>query len=394
MTSVLDGVKVLDFGRYIAGPWCGALLGDFGADVVRIDKIGGSEDRNIVPMSDDGSGAMYLQMNRNKRGMTLNPTLPEGREIQRRLVAGADVVIANLLEAARVTLGLDYETLKSIKPDIILTSATAFGTTGPYATKVGFDLVAQAMSGAMYLSGNEGQPMRSYFPWVDYGTATLAALGTMAAVMHRKATGEGQHVEASLLGTALTNGNSALIEQALVQKNRVASGNRGQLSAPADSYNTTDGQIIVLALGPGMHRRWAKLMGEEHWLTDPRFADDESRAEHGEIISARLREWCASRTTEEALAGLEEARLPAAPVLSPQQALDDPHIQQAGFMQDTDYPGLPRPAPVMGTPVKLSKTPGSIRRRAPQLGEHTDEILGELGYDAADIAKFREVKAI
>ena len=274
MTNVLDGIKVLDFGRYIAGPWCGALLGDFGAEVIRIDKVGGSEDRYVAPMSDDGSGAMFLQMNRNKRGMTLNPTLPEGREIQQRLVAGADVVIANLPEAARVTLGLEYDTLKSIKPDIILTTATAFGSTGPYATKVGFDLVAQAMSGAMYLSGNEGQPMRSYFPWVDYGTATLAALGTMAAIMHRKATGEGQHVEGSLLGTALTNGNSTLIEQALVQRNRVASGNRGQLSAPSDAYDTTDGQIIVLTLGPGMHRRWAKLMGEEHWLTDPRFADD------------------------------------------------------------------------------------------------------------------------
>jgi len=250
------------------------------------------------------------------------------------------------------------------------------------------------MSGAMYLSGNEGQPMRSYFPWVDYGTATLAALGTMAAIMHRKATGEGQHVEGSLLGTALTNGNATLIEQALVQKNRVATGNRGQLSAPADAYDTTDGQIIVLTLGQPMHRRWTKLMGEEHWLTDPRFADDDSRAEHGDIISARMREWCAGRTTEQALAELEGARLPAAPVLSPQQALDDPHIQAAGFMQPIDYPGLPGPAPVMGTPVKLSKTPGSIRRRAPQLGEHTDEILRELGYDGAAIATFREIKAI
>jgi crotonobetainyl-CoA:carnitine CoA-transferase CaiB-like acyl-CoA transferase len=394
MTSVLDGIKVLDFGRYIAGPWCGALLGDFGADVVRIDKVGGSEDRHVVPMSDDGSGAMFLQMNRNKRGMTLDPTLPEGREIQQRLIAGADVVIANLPDAARVKLGLDYDTLKAIKPDIIVTAATAFGTTGPYATKVGFDLVAQAMSGAMYLSGNEGQPMRSYYPWVDYGTATLAALGTMAAIMHHKATGEGQQVEGSLLATALTNGNATLIEQALVQKNRVATGNRGQLSAPADAYDTTDGQIIVLALGPGMHRRWAKLMGEEHWLSDPRFADDDSRAQHGEIISARMREWCGTRTTEQALDGLEGARLPAAPVLSPQQALDDPHVQAANFMQPVEYPGLPGPAPVSSTPVKLSKTPGSIRRRAPQLGEHTDEIMAELGYDAAAIARFREIKAI
>ncbi len=394
MVGVLDGIRVLDFGRYIAGPWCGALLGDFGADVIRMDKMGGSEDRAIVPMGDDNTGPMYLQMNRNKRGMTLDPTMPEGREIQKRLIASADVVIANLPKSARVSLGVDYETLKSIKPDIILTTATAFGSTGPYASKVGFDMVAQAMSGAMHLSGHADESMRSYYPWVDYGTATLAALGTFAAIMHHKATGEGQHVEASLLATALTNGNATLIEQAMVQTNRVGTGNRGQLSAPADAFKTADGEIIVLAIGAAMHRRWAKLMGEDHWLSDPRFADDDSRAEHGEIISARMREWCAARSTAEAMDALEGARLPAAPVFTPQQALDDPHIREVGFMKDVDYPGMPKPAPVIDTPVKLSETPGGIHRRAPQLGEHTDEILADLGYDSAAIQNFREIKAV
>lgn len=395
MTGVLDGIRVLDFGRYIAGPWCAALLGDFGADVIRIDKIGGSEDRHVLPMSqEDNAGAMYLQMNRNKRGMTLDPTKPEGREIQARMVAQADVVIANLPEKAREALGLDYPTLKAIKPDIILVTATAFGTTGPYATKVGFDLVAQAMSGAMYLSGQPGQPTRSYFPWVDYGTATLAALGTMAAIMHRKATGQGQHVEGALLHTALANGNSAMIEQAITKPDRVATGNLGQISAPSDSYDTKDGQIIVLTLGEPMHRRWSRLMGEDCWLTDPRFATDELRAEHGKIISERMQRWCSSRTTEEALAELEAARLPAAPVLSLQQSLENEHIQAAGFLKPTDYPGLPTPAPMIETPVKLSETPGSIRRRPPQLGEHTDEILREVGFNEAEISNFRKMGAI
>ncbi|MEX2617656.1 MAG: CoA transferase [Alphaproteobacteria bacterium] len=395
MTGVLDGIRVLDFGRYIAGPWCAALLGDFGADVIRIDKRGGSEDRHVLPMSEeDNAGAMYLQMNRNKRGMTLDPTTPEGREIQRRMIANADVVIANLPDKALAALGLDYATLTSIKPDIILVTATAFGTTGPYATKVGFDLVAQAMSGAMHLSGPPGQPTRSYFPWVDYGTATLAALGTMAAIMHHKATGQGQHVQGSLLHTALANGNSAMIEQAIAKPNREGSGNLGQLSAPSDSYKTKDGSIIVLTLGEHMHRRWAKLMGENHWLTDPRYANDELRAEQGKVISARMQEWCATRTTEEALAELEGARLPASPVLTLQQALENEHIQAAGFLKMTDYPGLPTPAPMIDTPVKLSQTPGTIHRRPPQLGEHTDEILDALGYSAAEIATLREAEAV
>ena len=394
MGGVLDGIRVLDFGRFIAGPWCGALLGDFGADVIRIDKRGGGEDRHVLPMSDDMTGAMFLQMNRNKRGMTLDPTKPEGREIQEKLVATADVVLANMPPRALKQLGLDYETLKAIKPDIILTTATAFGTTGPLATKVGFDTVAQAMSGAMHLTGTEDSAMRSYYPWVDYGTATLCALGTMAAIMSRKETGQGQHVQGSLLATALTNANSTLIEQALAQPNRVATGNRGQINAPSDCFKTKDSEIVCIAIGEIMHKRWADLMGEESWLTDPRFKDDASRAEHGEIISERMQAWCAERTTEQALAELEAARLPAATILTPQEALDNEHIREVGFMKDVEYPGIAKPAPIIDTPVSLSNTPGGIHRRPPQLGEHNDEILTELGYDAAAIARFREAEAI
>ncbi len=394
MGGVLDGIRVLDFGRFIAGPWCGALLGDFGADVIRIDKRGGGEDRHVLPMSDDNTGAMFLQMNRNKRGMTLDPTKPEGREIQEKLVATADVVLANMPPRALKQLGLDYETLQAIKPDIILTTATAFGTTGPLATKVGFDTVAQAMSGAMHLTGTEDSAMRSYYPWVDYGTATLCALGTMAAIMSRKETGQGQHVQGSLLATALTNANTTLIEQALAQPNRIATGNRGQINAPSDCFKTKDSEIVCIAIGEIMHKRWADLMGEESWLTDPRFKDDAARAEHSEIISERMQAWCAERTTEQALAELEAARLPAATILTPQEALDNEHIREVGFMKDVEYPGIPKPAPIIDTPVSLSNTPGGIHRRPPQLGEHNDEILTELGYDAAAIARFREAGAI
>jgi crotonobetainyl-CoA:carnitine CoA-transferase CaiB-like acyl-CoA transferase len=395
MAGVLDGVRVLDFGRYIAGPWCAALLGDFGAEVIRIERIGGGEDRFVLPLSEtDESGAMFLQVNRNKRGMTLDPTSAKGREIVRRLVATADVVVANLPEAALKTLGLDYETLSAIKSDIILTTATAFGYGGPYERKVGFDSVAQAMCGIMYLSGHPGDPMKTFSPWVDYSTAALSAFGTAMALINRQKTGEGQEVQGALLASALTVTNAALMEQAVKKTNRVATGNRGQLSAPSDVFKTKDGTVLVITLGPPMFKRWAALMGEEHWLSDRRFRDDDARGWNGEVISERMQAWCAERTTDEVMSELERARLPVAPVYSPQQALEDPHIRAAGFFEALDYPGVNAPTPVMQTPVKVKKSPGTVRHRAPQLGEHTDAILSEIGYSAEDIAAMRADGAI
>lgn len=210
MSEILKGVRVLDFGRYIAGPFCATLLADLGADVIRIEKPKGGEDRYTVPISENGEGAYHVQIARNKRGMTLSLSSEEGREIVRRLVETADVVIANLPFPALKKLGLDYETLSEIKPDIILTTGSAFGSTGPYAARGGFDTVAQAMSGSMYLNGTPGAPAKSFAPYCDFGTAALSAFGTLAALIHKSKTGEGQIVEGTLLGTALAFNNAAL----------------------------------------------------------------------------------------------------------------------------------------------------------------------------------------
>lgn len=387
--DVLAGVRVLDFGRYIAGPYCAALLADLGADVIRIERRGGGEDRWVAPVGEDGVGALYLAMNRNKRAMTLDPACPEGRQIVAKLVATADVVVANLPPEVLRALGLDLDSLRRVKPDIILTTVTAFGAGGPWSHKHGFDGVGQAMCGSAYLTGTPEQPLRAAVAWVDCGTASLAAFGTLAALMTRQKTGRGQKVEGALLRTALAFNNPTLVEQQVIRPDRVATVNRAQTSAPSDLFRTRDGWIIAYAIGNPMFARWAKLLGEDAWLRDPRFATDQARGEHGEIISERVAAWTAERTTAEALAELEAAKIPAGPLYSPQQALEDAHVRAAGLLADTDYPGLPRPAPLAPTPVDLSDTPGRFRRHAPLLGEHTGAILAELGYDAAAIADLR-----
>ncbi len=394
MSGVLDGIRVLDFGRFIAGPFCGMLLGDMGAEVIRVDRLGGSEDRHLVPVAKTGEGPLFLALNRNKRSLTLNPTKPEGREIVRQLVKTSDVVIANLPQPTLESMGIDYESLKTIKEDIILTTVTAYGNGGPYSERVGFDGVAQALAGNTYHGGHPGDPMKSFVPFADFGTASLAAFGTMAALYERQKTGQGQLVEGALTRTVMAFNIGLLGETAVTGIDRPGYGNRGYSSGPSDAFKTRDGGVMVQIIGPAMFKRWADLMGEDRWLSDPRFADDMARGDNGEALSARMAEWCKDKTTKEVLDALDEARIPCGPILSARQTLEDPHIKAMDFLEEMAFPGMDRPAAVSTTPVKLSKTPGTIRQRTATLGEHTDAILEELGYNAAAIAELREKRVV
>jgi crotonobetainyl-CoA:carnitine CoA-transferase CaiB-like acyl-CoA transferase len=394
--GVLAGVRVLDFGRYVAGPYCATLLGYLGAEVIRIERREGGEDRYIAPIAATGEGGVFFQTACNKQSLTLDPSTPAGREIVRRLVLDADIVVANLPPASLRALGLDYESLRAVRADVILVSQTSFGDRGPLAERGGFDGVGQAMSGAMYMSGQPGAPVKAAAPYVDFSTAVLSAFGAMAALMHRSKTGAGQEVKTSLLGTALAVFGSHLVEQGAITADRTPSGNRVQTSAPSDVFATRDGHVLTHCVGNGLFKRWARLMGDaDRWLDDPRFHSDQARGDHSGDILARMRDWCAGRTTAEALAALEQAGLPAGPVYTLQQALDEPQVTAMKFFSTiADFPGLARPVPVPDLPLELSATPGGVRQRPPLLGEHTDEILERIGYSRAEILALRAAQVV
>ena len=399
MAGVLDGIRVLDFGRYIAGPYVGALLADFGADVIRVEKRGGSEDRFVLPLSTDADGrpregALFFQMNRNKRSVTLDPMKPEGRAALDKLAATADVVIANLPPQTMARMGLDYNSLRTVKSDIILANLSSFGNRGPWATRPGFDSIGQAMCGSVYLTGEPGRPYRAQIALVDFGTALHAAFGVAMALIEKQRSGRGQEVVGALLATAVALNGPTLVEQSAVAPDRVAIGNRAFNSGPTDLFETRDGFIVSHVVGGPLFRRWADLLGEPEWLDDERFATDDGRGDHGEILSQRMAAWCAGRTRDEALEELAAAHVPAGPVLKPQEALEHPQVQAMGLLHPVTWPGMDRPAMVPQAPVWLSETPALPPTEQAATGQHTDEVLGAIGYDAGELAALREAGAI
>ncbi len=387
--KVLDGVRVLDFGRFVAAPWCSAILGDMGADVIRVEKRDGGEDRWVQAVTESGEGGMFLQCNRNKRSLTLDSRTAEGGEIVRRLLAGTDIVVANMPPAAMRASGLDYESLQAVRGDIILASATTYGEGGPYSDRIGFDGTGQVLSGATFRQGLPDLPIRSSVPYVDFATAMGLAVGVMMALFHRNQTGEGQHVEGALLPTALMMSNGLLIEREALGVERPRIANRGYAVAPCDLYEVADGWFLLQVVGQPMFKRWCRMVGREDLFEDPRFASDDLRAEHGDVLNDVMQEWCRHMTRAELMASADAAKLPAAPLASPGEVLEDPHVAAMGYLQRVDFPGAARPVPIIETPFRMSKTPGAITTRAPMLGEHTDEILGEIGFDADEIAELR-----
>ncbi len=399
MTQILAGVRVLDLGRYVAGPFCATLLGYFGAEVIRVERRSGGEDRYIAPLftkadGTPGEGGLFMQTGCGKKSVALDYAVAEGRAALLRLAASSDVVVANFTPSALEKLGLDWPRFSKTNPRGILVTQTGFGSAGPDRDKGGFDGVAQAMSGAMHLSGTPGYPAKAGAPYVDFSTAVFSALGVMAALMEREKSGRGQHVETSLLGTALAVMNSHLAEQSVTGINRPGTGNRVQTSAPSDVFATADGHILVHTVGDGLFRRWAMMVGQPELGEDPRYQGDQARGDRRDELCAIMADWCRTRKTGDALKALEAAGLPSGPVLTQQEALDNPQVAAMGFFKWVDFPGAPSAPPVADLPIRFSSISAGVQGRPPILGEHTIAVLRDAGFSDEEIGALTRSGAI
>jgi crotonobetainyl-CoA:carnitine CoA-transferase CaiB-like acyl-CoA transferase len=393
LTGILSDIVVLDFGRFIAAPYCGMILADMGADVIRIDRPGGEEDRNYGLLAPNGENLSYPSYARNKRGITLNLLKSESRPVLYDLVRRADVVLHNFSPAAAAAMGLRYEELKVIKPDIIYTGVSCYGSTGPYSKRIGFDPIAQSLSGAASFNGfPDDPPVRSQLPWVDYSTGLCAAIGTLLALRHRDKTGEGQAVDLALLQTAISFTAPMIAEATVLGRERPKIGNRTAYVGASDMFRCRDGYVYCSVILDAMFARLMKVVGAEDLLDDPDLDTDMKRFENFDRINPRVAGWMEARTVAEVMEAMEAARIPCAPALSTADVPDDPHVRERGLLEycDLGFPGLEH-VPISGIPVSLSRSPGRVRRRAPRVGEHNAEIYADLlGYDEPRLDALRD----
>jgi len=393
MEKVLQGIRVLDFSRYGSGPYCGALLADMGAEVIKVESPGGGIDRQLGPFAPNGENIVYgMILARNKKGITLDLRGDKGKEILKELVKRADIVVENYGAEGKKIMGLDYESLSEINPSIILVSISGCGTFSPYAEKLAFDNIAQAMSGAMCYGGfPNNPPTRASVPYADFSSAIYGALGAMFALYYREKTGKGQMVDIALLDAAfsMVAGMGIAAEYKLLNYIRPQQGNQGYYCF-TNSFEAKDGWIMVMVISNPIWRRFLKAIKREDLAQDPRFIDDMARYENRDVLNSIVGEWVSQRTVNEAVNLLEEARIPCGKVNNIADIIDDPHIRAREMLVEVDFPGVGL-VPLSGVVPKLSETPGKIERRAPLIGEHNDEIYrGLLGFKKEELEKLKK----
>lgn len=388
-------MKVIELAHIMAGPVCGLMLADMGADVIKVEKPDGDDTRRFLPPDIAGVSSAYLMMNRNKRGIALNLKDPDAVNVLKKLLKGADAVIENYRMGTMERLGLGYETLKEINPGLIYCEISGFGRTGPYANRGGFDLIAQGMSGLMSITG-EGPgrpPVKSGAPVSDITAGILAALGVSAAYARKLQTGEGQRVDTSLFEAAITH---TYWQSAITFATGTPPGPMGSahpLNAPYQAFPTANGWINVGAANQKNWERMLGVIGAPELGDDPRFCSNGDRMGNLDALSEVLNRKFSAATTEEWMTRLEDAGVPAGPVLDIAQMHRDPQAIAREMITETEHP-VAGPVKTIGLPVKFSETPGGVTRPAPRLGEHNREVLSEHGYSDAMIDSLRASGAL
>lgn len=386
---------MVDLSRVLAGPFCGALLGDLGADVVKVEDPTVGDESRTWPPHKDGEAAGYLVNNRNKRGISVDLKSPDGVAIVKTLARDADVLIENFRTGTMEEFGLGYDTLAAVNPKLIYCSVSAFGRTGPRADGAGYEALMQAFSGIMSITGEPGgPPVRCGVSFLDLTTGILCALGVMSALHHRARTGVGQRVDGSLLETAVGLLNfqaEGYLLAGLVPK---ALGSAHPSLSPYRNFQCRDGQWVFIAgANDRLWKRLATALGLGAMAEDPKFSVNVERVKHRQELEARLEAAIGAHDREPLLKMLEEAGVPATPVNTVEQVLNDVQMPSRSVIRRMKHPKLGE-IPVVGMPVKFSKMEPGIRRHAPSRGEHTDEVLGEFGYSAAQIADLRARKVV
>ena len=390
-STALARFRVLDLTRVRAGPTCVKQLADFGADVIKIELPPSVE---VDTMSGPRHGFDMQNLHRNKRSMTLNVKAPEGREIFMRLVARADVVVENFRPEVKVRLGIDYEALRAVNRRIVLASISGFGQDGPYGNRPGFDQIAQGMGGLMMVTGAPGRgPMRAGTAVADLAAGIYAACGVLTALLEREVSGEGQWVQSNLLQAQIGLMDFQAARYLMTGDVPQQVGNDHPHSMPTSAYQTKDGYLNVGASGNVIFRRFCRALGREAWADRPEFADERARSANRAQLNAEIGQVLATKPTAEWSALLNEAGVPSGPIYRMDEVFADPQVQHLGAAAVVKHPKLGE-IRIVNQVVKLSRSPAAIARATPELGEHTDEILAELGYLAEDLARLREQRVV
>ncbi len=396
MSMALSGVRVLDITQVLAGPFCSQLLGDLGADVTKVEPIGvGDSTRSgMGTIMSGGESTGFLAVNRNKRSITIDLKNTEGRAVFYRLAETADVLVENFRPGVTSRLGIDYDTIRVINPRLIYASISGFGQDGPYRSRPGYDLIAQAMSGIMSVNGeSESEPVKCGIPIADLSAGMFCTIGILSAYVARQATGVGQYIDVSLFESALALSVWETAELWATGEIPRPVGSSHRMSAPYQKLRTRDGHLVI---GANSERLWASLcaaLNRDDLLSDDRFRTNADRMRHRDHLTTELESVLTVRSTEEWVAVLLQAGVPAAPIQNYQQACTDPQALSRQMVVTMTHPAEGE-VHGLGIPIKLSETPGRIRYPAPLLGQHTDVLLREAGFTAEECRDLREHGAV